>query len=89
MDYCAEPAPGKVDCRFYAKGRTDLTGVPQAEFEQSLTDPRIARSVAVDPAMAQSYKASSLKAIRIPPDCGVSHAAGGQVIRRSDAAKGP
>ena len=66
VDYCAEPAPGKVDCRFYAKGRTDLTGVPQAEFEQSLTDPRISRSVAVDPAMAQSYKAGSLKAIRIP-----------------------
>jgi hypothetical protein len=42
VDYCAEPAPGKVDCRFYAKGRTDLTGVPQAEFEQSLTDPRSA-----------------------------------------------
>ncbi|MFZ5676688.1 MAG: alpha/beta hydrolase family protein [Pseudomonadota bacterium] len=75
--YC-ETYPTMADCVWFAGGKgyvkgepvvspkVDLRQVDKQRFEQSNRDPRIRAVVAVDPALAQAYDATSLGEIDIP-----------------------
>ncbi|KQT53901.1 MULTISPECIES: alpha/beta hydrolase family protein [unclassified Aureimonas] len=65
-DYCSVDRGAMSDCAWYARGGVDLRRLDGKRFGGSFEDPRIRTVVAVDPALAQAYRADSLKGIAIP-----------------------
>ncbi len=76
-DYCDQNTQ-MMDCQWFAGGFGFVDGkrvaspvvhlrdFDKAHFEQSNFDPRIASAVLVDPGLATSFQADSLRAIRVP-----------------------
>jgi predicted dienelactone hydrolase len=67
--YC-DDNPGAQDCIWYdhgnafIKGHVDLHAMDAKSFEDSYSDARVTRVVAIDPAIAQAFNAASLKEMK-------------------------
>lgn len=65
-DYCDQPPADAMDCIFFAKGGVKFDQIAAADFNQSLKDDRIAKTVAIDPGLGMAYTSDSLAAIDHP-----------------------
>lgn len=65
-DYCAKDRSDLVDCIFLAKGGADVRNLKKEDYEQDLGDPRIAKTVAVDPGFIHAMTEESLQDIDTP-----------------------
>lgn len=66
QDYCKKWAEQAQDCIFFKKGGVKFDLISKADFSQSLKDPRISRSIAIDPGLTYGFTQESIKAIKQP-----------------------
>ncbi len=65
ISYCAANT-GKVDCGWLEEGGVDLEAIDAARYEADLSDARVTRAVAIDPALPQAATPESIGAFDTP-----------------------
>ncbi|SMX38315.1 alpha/beta hydrolase family protein [Maliponia aquimaris] len=63
--YCDRNA-GKVDCGWMQASGVDFTTIDATRYEADLSDPRVTRVIAIDPALPQAATEDSLAAMALP-----------------------
>ena len=66
QSYCDESDHGMSDCAFLARYGVDLHAYDLSPAAQSLNDPRIKRTIAIDPGIIETIRPESLENIDIP-----------------------
>jgi predicted dienelactone hydrolase len=66
QSYCDKYQKVAEDCIFFAKGGVDYSLIDPDQFSQDLSDPRIKRTIALDPGMTYGMIKESIEAIKQP-----------------------
>lgn len=64
--FCDGPSNGMSDCAFFAHGGVNLHDIDFAPTAQDMSDPRISRTVVIDPGVVQAMTPESLAEIDLP-----------------------
>ena len=65
ISYCDDNV-GKWDCEWLAAGGASIIDIDKMQYEADMSDARITRTVAIDPALSAAYTDESLSSIRTP-----------------------
>ena len=65
IDYC-DRAGDQLDCGWMRQAGVDFAAIDAARYEAALSDPRIARVIAIDPALTPAMTQASLADMTIP-----------------------
>ena len=65
IEYCERNA-GRVDCGWLQAGGVDFNAIDATRYEADLSDPRITRVIAIDPALPQAATPESLSGVQRP-----------------------